>query len=233
MSDHGPDGRFVAGNYPERLNRRKLTKESHERIVELVGQGNYLATAARATGANGRTLKRWLQRGEADHEAGRRTAFAALFRDVREAAAKSEAEVVQVVKLAAVEGFKTRRVHVTTKTDRAGNTIEVHQHEELTEIPPDWRAGIRLLESRALSRFGIRQRIEGRHAHLHAEVPEMSEEDERIAARVLQNHIGRIARKLDAPVELVSECFSLIGGGAHTAGPRRQLRGPRESGDQE
>ncbi len=217
MTDHGSDGRFIEGNYPERPFLWKLTQECHDRIVELVGHGNYLSTAARATGLHPRTLKGWLQRGEADHEAGKSSPHAALFRDVREAAAVSEAKLVEMVKLAGVEGFQSRRVHRTTKKDGGGNTTEVHEHEELTEIPPDWRAAARLLESRAQSRFGLKHRIEGRHAHAHAHLHgraeiQLTEEDRASAARILQRECERIAEESKIPTDLALECFEALYG---------------------
>lgn len=174
------NGRFAEGNAGG-APQRKLTPERHRAIVGHVGDGNYLSTAARAAGVHGRTLGKWLERGEADHAAGRRSTFRALYLDVRRAAAANEAKIVSVIKVAATEGFKVQRVH--KRTDEHGKVVK---DVDITAVPPDWRAGARLLESRAMSRFGVKRQLEvgGRIAHLHVPVPPMTEEDEAIAIRI-------------------------------------------------
>lgn len=187
-------GRFLAGNGGAQ--QLKLTPDRHTRIVQHVHDGNFFNTSARASGVSPRSLKRWMQRGDHDHDEGRDTPQARLFVDLREASAESEAKLVKVMQTAAIKGFKTPRIHKTTKKvpvkDAAGNVTyeeEVTEHVEITNVPPDWRACARLLESRAQSRFGNKRKVEvqGKFAHLHAHT-EMSDADVKIAERVINSH---------------------------------------------
>ena len=98
-------GRFLPGNVD--ANQLKLTPDRHTRIVQFVRDGNFFSTSARASGVSQRSLKRWMQRGEHDYDAGRDTPQARLFADLREAAAESEAKLVKVMQTAAIEGFKS------------------------------------------------------------------------------------------------------------------------------
>ena len=182
-------GRFKEGNAGG-APQRKLTPDRHKAIVGHIRDGNYLSVAARAAGVHGRTLGKWLKRGEQDHAAGRRSTFRALYLDVRRAVAVNEAKIVSVIKVAATEGFKVQRVH--KRTDEHGKVVK---DVDITAVPPDWRAGFRLLESRAISRFGVRRQLEvgGRIAHLHVPVPQMTEEDEAIAVRIASRRMGELA----------------------------------------
>lgn len=183
------DGRFVKGNVGG-ATQRLLTADRHKAIVGHVGDGNYLSTSARAAGVHSRTLSKWLKRGEADHAAGRRSTFRSLYLDVRRAAAVNEAKIVSVIKTAAVEGFKVQRVH--KRTDEHGKVVK---DVDIVAVPPDWRAGARLLESRAMSRFGVKRQLEvgGRIAHMHIPVPQMTEEDEAIATRIATRRMADLA----------------------------------------
>ena len=192
-------GRFLPGNRVSAKVNLKLTPDRHDRIVQFIRDGNFLTTSARASGVSPRTLKRWLERGERDHDDQRDTIHARLFADAREAAAVSEAKLVNTLMTAAVNGFKQERVHKSKKrvpvVDAAGAVVghdeETTEHVEITKVPPDWRAASRLLESRAMSRFGNRRKVEmqGRLAHLHAHY-EMSPEDAAIAERIMNSRLG-------------------------------------------
>ncbi len=179
------NGRFAKGNVGG-APQRKLTAERHKAIVGHVGDGNYLSTSARAAGVHGRTLTKWLKRGEADHAAGRRSTFRSLYLDVRRAVSENEARLVSVINTAGVTGFKVQRVH--RRKDAQGKVV---QDEEITTVPPDWRAARSLLDARHQSRFGNKHQLEvgGRIAHLHVPVPEMTAEDEAIAIRICQRRM--------------------------------------------
>ncbi len=184
--EHDPEsGRWAKGNSGGSM-KRLLTVRRHTRIVELVSSCNYLSTSARAAGVAPRTLKGWLARGQQEDEAGQKTPFSRLFRDIRQAAAESEAKLVEMVKTAAVEGFRTTRVH--RKTGEDGKVVT---HEETQSIAPDWRAGIALFQARAKTRFGVKRlEVSGgvQHTHLH-----MTPEDEEVARRIIERRFGLAA----------------------------------------
>ena len=217
--EHRADGKFAKNNsgFPE--HNRKLTKPRHAKIVETVRSGNHLSTAARAAGVRPRTLRKWLRRGQDDFEAGRRSTFLDLYRDVDRAVAENEVEIVRAVKLAGTTGVENRRVHRTAKPflkdgepqvvrDSKGDPVldadgrvqyleTVVTHTEVRH-EVDWRAGVRLLESVARSRFGAGRLEAGvRHEHQHVHL-EMSEEDQRIAGRIA----GRRLALLPPPVDV-------------------------------
>jgi hypothetical protein len=79
--------------------------------------------------------------------------------------------------------------------DAAGNVVghgeEVTEHVEVTNGEPDWRAAARLAESRYMSRFGNKRKVEmqSRVAHLHVHT-EMSPEDVAIAERIANTRLG-------------------------------------------
>jgi len=77
----------------------KLNPEVQERICQMVAQGVPLETAARAGGVTYQTLNNWMRRG-AEGEA----PFASFRAEVEEARAISEANLVALMRQAAVEG---------------------------------------------------------------------------------------------------------------------------------
>lgn len=77
----------------------KLNQEVQERICAMVSQGVPLETAARAGGVTYQTLNNWMRRG-AEGEA----PFASFRAEVEEARAISEANLIALMRQAAVEG---------------------------------------------------------------------------------------------------------------------------------
>ena len=74
----------------------KLTPETHQKIVGLLRAGNYLETAAAASGITTKSLRRWLRRGADGEEP-----FATFAADVEQAIAEGEAlDVVKMSQLA-------------------------------------------------------------------------------------------------------------------------------------
>lgn len=80
----------------------KLTPERHKRIVELIEAGNYPETAAGACGVNRATYYVWMAKGR-EAKSGRYKDF---HDDVVRAREAAEADLVAMVKLAAVEDWR-------------------------------------------------------------------------------------------------------------------------------
>lgn len=82
----------------------RLTPDVEDRICELVRQGNYLSTAARAAGVGYATVKTWMSRGtqEGDEHELHRAFRAAVQRAERE----SEQELVAMVRNHAKEDWR-------------------------------------------------------------------------------------------------------------------------------
>jgi hypothetical protein len=78
---------------------RKLTPETHERIVGAVREGNQLHVAAAYAGVSKSTFKEWCQRGRCGEEP-----FFAFIEALDEAMAAAEVSTVAVVDVAAKEG---------------------------------------------------------------------------------------------------------------------------------
>lgn len=201
--EHDPEsGRWAKGNSGGSM-KRLLTVRRHTRIVELVADSNYLSTSARASGVAPKTLRGWLRRGQDEHEAGKKTPFSKLFTDIRKAAAESEAKLVEMVKTAAVLGFKQTRVNRKTS-----GTGEVVTHEEITTVPPDWRAGIALLQARSKTRFGVKRlEVAGGVQHTHLV---MSEEDEAVARRIIERRFGLGEDPAPSPDPASDRCFGTL-----------------------
>ncbi len=190
------DGQFQPGNTLGAATT-KLTPERHENIVKLLGQGNFLSTSARASGISPRQLRKWLKRGQSEHRSGQDTDRAKLYRDVREASAKCEAELVASIRTAAL-GVKGEVVTKTIKPllgpdglprmHKDGSPIEVTETRIEVSRLCDWRAAARLLESRSRSRFGTKASVNvaGRVDH----VVRLSPEDERIAASIANRRLA-------------------------------------------
>ncbi len=208
-------GRFVKGHVGESQGggrRGTLTAQRAARIVELVASGNFMTVAARAAGVTPRTLRKWLQRGEADDAKGRRTVHARLFGDVRQAVAESEVRAVRNIKLAAEPGEErtVRRVakpvmkdgQPVVVRDAAGDPVlvdgkvqyveHVTTETEIRRLRGDWRADAFLLASRHHTRYAKSRRLDHggvvRHRHMHLH---MIDEDKAIAARVMSSRLRR------------------------------------------
>jgi transposase len=78
---------------------RLLNEETEARIVLLLRHGNFMTTAAQASGVGTTTIYRWLEHGEADHEHGLATPLARFWQAC--ARARAEAEVAAVARVTA------------------------------------------------------------------------------------------------------------------------------------
>lgn len=74
--------------------RSKLDRDVLEELVELAGHGNYREQMARAAGVSPSTLYAWLERGEADLDAGKATIHAELSEALTRAEANAEANAL-------------------------------------------------------------------------------------------------------------------------------------------
>ena len=68
----------------------KLNERTHEAIVLAVRKGNYVETASEAAGITAATFYNWMERGEADAEAGKQTIYFDFFEAIKRAKAESE-----------------------------------------------------------------------------------------------------------------------------------------------
>ncbi len=117
-------------------------------LADLVAKGNYNITACQIVGITEPTFYAWWHKGEQDTEAGIETLYAYLFKRLKNAEAKSEAEMVERVKAAALPGVKSK----TTKISPDGTTIEIK------ETGGDWLAAATHLERRHPDRWGRKDR---------------------------------------------------------------------------
>lgn len=82
----------------------KLNDTTHEAIVTAVRGGNYVETAATAAGISVSTFYRWMETGEADHEADVTSPFRELWEAVEKAKAESEKVDLDRIAKAADDG---------------------------------------------------------------------------------------------------------------------------------
>jgi hypothetical protein len=105
---------------------RKLNAELHDRIVEIVRQGNYERTACRATKTSWRTYVDWKARGKAAldlMDSGEpvpesEQAFLDLYLDVEKAGAEAEIDALQNMQASGVNGNKDQWTKWMTYLER-------------------------------------------------------------------------------------------------------------------
>lgn len=90
---HAPDGKPLG-------RPTKLTAELRDTLVELAANGNYRERSAQAVGIGKSTLYGWLERGEADEEAGKPSIYSELLNALTRAEAAAEAEALEAVRKA-------------------------------------------------------------------------------------------------------------------------------------
>lgn len=111
-------------------NTNKLTHDVHDRIINLLAQGNFIDTAACAVGLHPRTLREWITAGERGN-----SAYAKFASDVREA--QAWAEIHDLAKLR--EHGETQWQALTWRLERKdpkkfGLRVRVEVNEALDEI---------------------------------------------------------------------------------------------------
>ena len=116
-----------------------------EALTNLVAKGNYNITACNIVGITERTFYDWWKHGEQDTEAGIETLYSSLFQSLKNAEAKSESEMMERVRGAALPGVKSKE---TTIGPDGSTTIKIH------ETGGDWLAGATYLERRHRERWG-------------------------------------------------------------------------------
>jgi len=125
----------------------KLTPSVHKRLTAALSAGCFRIVAAEAAGIHRSTLYSWLERGEADHDAGKRTAHASLYAAVLAAEANAEIAAVETIRDAAPDDWRAASWFLEHRyQDRwGGKTVVEHtgkvQHDltglsdaELTEL---------------------------------------------------------------------------------------------------
>ena len=84
--------------------RTKLTPERQALILDLITAGNYAKTACLSARISEETYYSWLNRGRKDRSESRKTLFSEFLESVEMAEAKAEADMVVLIKNAAVNG---------------------------------------------------------------------------------------------------------------------------------
>jgi hypothetical protein len=84
----------------------KLNDTTHNIIVEALAAGNYRQVAAELAGIGRTTLYSWLERGEADYEAGVESDYAALWSAIQVAEANAENEAIKAIRAAAPKDWR-------------------------------------------------------------------------------------------------------------------------------
>lgn len=119
----------------------KLSPEIQKKILDLVAEGNYLATAALAAGVDPRTYRRWRQHGKAGKKP-----YAEFFQQAAIAEARGEAAMVALLKFSALGHRKVR--------DPKTNEVTVEKFEGDPK-PIQW-----LMQRRLGTRWGARVQLE-------------------------------------------------------------------------
>jgi transposase len=84
--------------------RTKLTEDVSHRVVLLIRAGNWVSVTAEATGVHRSTIYSWVERGEADVDAGLDTIHARFAQAFTKAQAEAQVLLVGMVRAAAVRG---------------------------------------------------------------------------------------------------------------------------------
>lgn len=79
----------------------KLTPEMTTALSEVIAKGNYYVTACQLCGIDESTLWLWLKQAQEDASNGLETGFTRLFKSLKEAEARAETRLVEVVREAA------------------------------------------------------------------------------------------------------------------------------------
>ena len=122
-----------------------LTPAVIQALCDLVAKGNYNVTACNIVGVSEPCFYAWLQHGQEDIEAGVVSMYSYLFKSIKDAEARAEAEMVERVRSAALPGERKR----VKRTNADGET-----EEEITETGGDWLAAATYLERRYRERWG-------------------------------------------------------------------------------
>lgn len=109
--------------------KTKLTPERHDKIVRLIAAGNYAVIASKASGIAEDTYYEWLNRGKNDTENHKTSIFTRFSEAIHEAEAKAEADMVILIKTAAVNGnFQAAAWYLERKqADRWGRSDKLKQ----------------------------------------------------------------------------------------------------------
>ena len=85
--------------YPGTGRPTKLTPEVQTTICKTIAAGNYLVTACRAARIDDVTMRSWIERGQAELDAGTPGIFSGFLAAVKEAEAQAEIQLVADVKI--------------------------------------------------------------------------------------------------------------------------------------
>lgn len=120
----------------------KLNEQILARVIEALEVGNYREVAARYAGISITSFYSYMERGEADREAGNDTLFAQFADGVESAESQAETVIVGLIRRAA-----------------SGFTDPTTQQR----VAPQWQAGAWLLERKNPQRWGRRDNLRLEH----------------------------------------------------------------------
>ena len=104
---------------PSRMGRpSKLTPELSNRIVKAIQAGNYAQVAARHAGIGESTFYRWLQQGQADAEANRKTSFRDFWEAVKRAETTAEIQAVGILQRAMRNNWQAAMTYLERRYPR-------------------------------------------------------------------------------------------------------------------
>lgn len=113
--------------------RPKLNDDTHNTIVTALSQGAFRVVAARQAGIGRTTLYHWIERGEADHEAGKPSRYADLYRAVVKAEADAEHRAIEVIHDAAPKDWRAAAWYLERRyQDRWGGRVAVEHSGRVT-----------------------------------------------------------------------------------------------------
>jgi hypothetical protein len=106
----------------------------HDAICRSLEAGNYREPAALAAGVSERSFYSWLERGEADVEAGRNACFSQFFQAVRACEASAETRAVQVLADSMATDWRAAEAYLRSKYPSRWGRRERHAVEHSVEI---------------------------------------------------------------------------------------------------
>ena len=133
-----------------------LTPKLQTDICTLIAAGNYLTTACQSVGITTPTLVNWMERGQAEIDAGDTGGqFFVFFSAVKKAEADREAIMAQRVIDAALPGIRktVTKVAMAQGQPVMGDDGKVVTYEEVTHTGGDWLAAMTFLERRYPERW--------------------------------------------------------------------------------
>ena len=106
----------------------KLTPELQDSIVKAIQAGNYAQVAARHAGIGETTFYRWLQQGQADAEANRKTSFRDFWEAVKKAESAAEVRAVVILQRAMPNSWQAAMTYLERRYPARWGRRERFEH---------------------------------------------------------------------------------------------------------